>query len=175
MSTAWLTTMSCWCHSVGSLSPCQSSLLVVTCMETYVLLTASNISCASLLTPLPFCWSCFFISRIVCSSLAISAAMSTFAMLGTALSNPAFVCCPRSPRPTISKFSMCANGMMWYSPGCEEIEAEGFGGAGAVLIAIAFVVLHAVNRVPSRTLLFGAHVILILRSVSPAVLRLPWL
>jgi hypothetical protein len=97
----------CWKPVAG-----QSSPFVLANIETYVLLTASKISCASLLTPLPFCSSLFFISRIVCSSLASSAAMSTFAMLGTALSNPTFVCCPRSPRPMISKDSMCAKGMM---------------------------------------------------------------
>jgi hypothetical protein len=35
-----------------------------------------------------------------------------------------------------------------------------------VLIAIALVRLQAVNSVPSSVLLFGAHVILILHSVS---------
>lgn len=35
-----------------------------------------------------------------------------------------------------------------------------------MLIAIALVVLQAVKRVPSKTLLLGAHVILMLRSVS---------
>ena len=49
-----------------------------------------------------------------------------------------------------------------------ESGAEGLGGAGAVLIAIAFVVLQAVNGVPSRTLLLGAHVIRILGNVSVA-------
>lgn len=79
---------------------------------TYVLARMSKISCASRLTPLPFCASFFFISRIVCSSRAMSAAMSTFAMLGTAPSKPAFGSCVRSPRPMISKDTMCAKGMM---------------------------------------------------------------
>lgn len=38
-----------------------------------------------------------------------------------------------------------------------------------MLIAIAFVVLQAVKRVPSRTLLAGAHVILMLFCVSLAM------
>lgn len=36
-------------------------------------------------------------------------------------------------------------------------------------MAMAFVMLQVVNRVPSRTLLCGAHVILILRKSSSVV------
>lgn len=88
--------------------------------------------------------------------------MSTFEMLGCTPSKPGADSDARSPEPTISNDSMCANGMMWKSPGWLERGAEGFGGAGAVLMAMALVRLHAVKRVPSSTLLFGAHVILML-------------
>jgi hypothetical protein len=80
---------------------------------THVRLIASKISCASLPTPLFFCASLFFISRIVCSSRALMASMSTLEMLGSAPSNPGAEPEARSPMPMSSKLRMCAKGMMW--------------------------------------------------------------
>ena len=80
---------------------------------THVLDIASNNSCASGLTPLPFCASFFFISRIVWSSRACSAAISTLEILGRAPSKPAVDSGALSPDPRISKDSMCAKGMIW--------------------------------------------------------------
>ena len=93
---------------------------------------------------------------MVCSSLTLKASKSILEMLGRAPSKPAADSDTRSPDPTISKLRMCANGITWKSPAVEALDE------GAVLIAIAFVTLQVVNRVPSRTLLWGAQVILIL-------------
>lgn len=81
--------------------------------KTNVLAMVSKISCASLVTPFPFWASFFFISRMVCSSRALSASRSTFEMLGSAPSKPGPDSGTRSPWPTNSKLMMCAKGMMW--------------------------------------------------------------
>lgn len=166
MRTESLTTICVSAQRVGRLSTALLAyhlhMIIGSPRDAYVLDIASNNSCASRLTPLPFCASFFFISRIVCSSRACSAARSTFEMLGSAPSKPGVDSDARSPEPMISNDSMCAKGMMWKSPGRLARGTEGFSGTDAVLMAMAWVMLQAVKSVPSSTLLFGAHVILML-------------
>lgn len=104
---------------------------------TYVLLNASNILCASLLTPLPRVASCSLILRIAACSRASRARTSSLAIGGLAFSKLA-----PSASARILKDEMCEMGTTRKSPG---------DGVAAVLMATRFVTGHAVKSVPSRT------------------------
>lgn len=127
---------------------------------TYVLLMASKISCASFGTPLPLVASFSSSLRTADSSRAFSAFRSRAAMVGMALSKPSGL--PSSPGRILNSW-MFGIETTWKLPGWLARLVDGFGGAGVVLMAMAFRTGSAAKMVPSSTWLARVVVILTLR------------